>query len=69
MDYIKMSEVLEPLGFEHIGGGKFLHKITIREFDFSASSIDGVPHWIYEKGVKDGIEKTKRNFRIMIGIT
>ena len=66
MDYTKMFEALKPLGFANMGGGRFLHKITALEFDFSASSLDGVPHWIYEKGVKDGIEKAKRDFRISI---
>ena len=63
-----MKKLLSQLGFEHKGAGKFHHAILNREFDFSGSSLEGIPHWIFHDGKEVGIKIAQRKIRNAIGV-
>jgi len=67
--YARLNRILTPLGFTHIGSGRFYHRIIPEtRFDFSACSINGISYHIYKMGEQNGEEKAKKAIRKSLGI-
>ena len=47
------EKVLEELGFVK-EEGRYIHKLSGRKFDFSASSVEGIVMKIFDRGYKVG---------------
>jgi hypothetical protein len=47
-------ELLLKLGFYTSSGKNYMHPMLKGLFDFSASSIEGIPVWIYNQAFIDG---------------
>ena len=65
---LEMTKFLEPFGFEHLGGGKYTHRLVNRKFDFSAASPDGIIKIIFDMGVDVGVTAKENEIKNALGI-
>ena len=64
------TRILTELGFreEKEDGGFYTHKFLDEHFDFSATSIEGIPHDIFKKGYDVGKEQVRTEIKKVLGI-
>jgi len=65
----EMDDLLRKLGFGLNKSGKWSHNLILdEEFDFSASSVEGIIKIVFDSGIRAGTAETQRSIVSALGL-